>query len=68
MTSIARAPAWACLLLAALATVQAAVADADNDQSQRGSSQAYVSLLYGDAFLAGIRVLGQSLRETRTER
>jgi hypothetical protein len=26
--------------------------------------EAYVSLLYGDDFLTGIRVLGQSLKET----
>lgn len=33
-----------------------------------GSRQAYVTLLYGDAFLLGVRVLGQSLRETGTTR
>lgn len=30
--------------------------------------QAYASLLYGDDFLTGLRVLGQSLRETNTNR
>jgi hypothetical protein len=28
------------------------------------NKEAYVSLLYGDDFLTGIRVLGQSLKET----
>lgn len=32
------------------------------------SSEAYATLLYGDAFLLGVRVLGQSLRETGTTR
>lgn len=32
------------------------------------STQAYVSLLYGDDFVFGLRVLGQSLRETGTKR
>ena len=30
--------------------------------------QAYVTLLYGEAFMLGVRVLGQSLRETGTTR
>ena len=33
-----------------------------------GYAQAYVSLLYSDSFVLGLRVLGQSLRETGTER
>lgn len=33
-----------------------------------GHSQAFVTLLYNDDFVNGLRVLGQSLRETRTER
>lgn len=32
----------------------------------QGGSEAYVTLLYGDKFLSGVRVLGQSLRETGT--
>lgn len=51
---------------AALVLVPALVV-AGPDGAQR-SKEAYVSLLYGDAFLLGIRVLGQSLRETGTER
>lgn len=30
--------------------------------------EAYVTLLYGEPFLLGVRVLGQSLRETGTTR
>ena len=30
--------------------------------------EAYVTLLYGEDFLLGVRVLGQSLRETGTTR
>lgn len=51
---------------AALVLVPALVV-AGPEGAQR-SKEAYVSLLYGDAFLLGIRVLGQSLRETGTER
>eukprot|EP00271_Cylindrocystis_brebissonii_P012038 TRINITY_DN30094_c0_g1_i1.p1 TRINITY_DN30094_c0_g1~~TRINITY_DN30094_c0_g1_i1.p1 ORF type:complete len:575 (-),score=88.81 TRINITY_DN30094_c0_g1_i1:1003-2727(-) len=34
--------------------------------TQQQSSHAYVTLLYGDSFLLGVRVLGQSLRLTGT--
>ena len=33
-----------------------------------GGREAYVTLLYGEAFMLGVRVLGQSLRETGTTR
>lgn len=36
--------------------------------SAAAGRQAYATLLYSDAFLLGVRVLGQSLRETGTER
>ena len=32
------------------------------------SSQAYVTLLYGDEFALGVRVLGKSLRDTGTSK
>lgn len=38
------------------------------DGSGGGGRQAYVTLLYGEAFMLGVRVLGQSLRETGTTR
>lgn len=42
----------------------------DSSGSGLGGSgrQAYVTLLYGEAFMLGVRVLGQSLRETGTTR
>lgn len=39
-----------------------------SSQQLRQSREAYASLLYSDAFLLGLRVLGQSLRETGTSR
>lgn len=36
-------------------------------QPASAADQAYVTLLYGD-FLLGVRVLGQSLRESKTDR
>ena len=33
-----------------------------------GHRQAYASLIYHDSFLLGLRVLGQSLRDSGTER
>lgn len=33
-------------------------------QASGANKEAYVSLLYGDEFLTGMRVLGQSLKET----
>lgn len=37
-------------------------------RSKPTSSEAYVTLVYGDDFVLGARVLGQSLRETGTAR
>jgi alpha-N-acetylglucosamine transferase len=37
------------------------------DLSSTGKKNAYVSLLYGEEFKLGVRVLGQSLRETTTK-
>ena len=36
--------------------------------SSFSSSQAYVTLLYGDEFALGVRVLGKSLRDTGTSK
>lgn len=33
-----------------------------------GSEEAYVTLLYGDEFLLGVRVLGKSIRDTGSTR
>lgn len=49
------------LLLALNQYVQAAPASGS-------SKEAYVTLLYGDEFLLGVRVLGKSIRDTRTSR
>jgi hypothetical protein len=46
------------MLLAAGAGVAAAA----------GTEEAYVTLLYGDEFVLGVRVLGKSLRDTGTRR
>lgn len=48
------------LLLALNQFVQAAPSES--------SKEAYVTLLYGDEFLLGVRVLGKSIRDTRTSR
>lgn len=47
-----------------------AVSMGDGSGSGAGGAgqQAYVTLLYGEAFMLGVRVLGQSLRETGTTR
>ena len=36
--------------------------------NSQSSSEAYVTLLYGEEYLLGVRVLGQSLRNSKTER
>lgn len=38
------------------------------DQASQRSSEAYVTLLYGQEYALGVRVLGQSLRNTNTDR
>lgn len=38
------------------------------DSLQPSTDEAYTTLLYGDAFLLGVRVLGQSIRETGTRK
>ena len=61
-----------CGLLLALAFVDGARGEERPVHEQADSpapyKQAYASLLYSDDFLVGIRVLGQSLRETGTTR
>jgi hypothetical protein len=55
---------WAALLAAAalLAVGGSGVAAAE------GAEEAYVTLLYGDEFVLGVRVLGKSIRDTGTRR
>ena len=36
--------------------------------TQLNSQEAYVTLLYGDVYMLGVRVLGQSLRNSKTDR
>ncbi|CAD7695590.1 unnamed protein product [Ostreobium quekettii] len=38
------------------------------EEAPQGSKEAYVTLLYGDDFVLGVRVLGQSIKETETNR
>lgn len=49
----------ALLLLLALVSIQSGA----SIRSQK-TEQAYVTLLYGDEFLLGVRVLGKSIRDT----
>ncbi|GER26821.1 glycogenin-1 [Striga asiatica] len=48
------------LLLISIITV----CDVALGSSSQGSEEAYVTLLYGDEFLLGVRVLGKSIRDT----
>ena len=57
--------AVAAVLLGSAAAAAAAAPAAGSTESPK---QAYVSLLYSDSFLLGLRVLGQSLRESGTTR
>lgn len=41
-----------------------AVCRFDGALGSRSSEEAYVTLLYGDEFLLGVRVLGKSIRDT----
>jgi hypothetical protein len=36
--------------------------------ARAATEEAYVTLLYGDEFVLGVRVLGKSLRDTGTQR
>ncbi|CAM9000915.1 unnamed protein product [Rhodiola kirilowii] len=56
---------WNLLLLTGLAFVQLRVCCGAGSQS---SEEAYVTLLYGDEFLLGVRVLGKSIRDTGSKK
>lgn len=60
----------ACLLvlLARGLVISAETVPATAPQPRVRSKEAYVTLLYGDDFLLGVRVLGQSLRQSATTR
>ena len=55
-------------LFSLAAAVSAAAAGSPAALPSNHLNQAWVSLLYGDQFLLGLRVLGQSLRDTGTTR
>lgn len=57
-----------CWTAAILGCAPAAAAAAAAPAAGTAPRQAYVSLLYSDSFLLGLRVLGQSLRESGTTR
>lgn len=56
------------VLIALLLLFCKSLALAEDALSPRIRSQAYVTLLYGEDFLLGVRVLGESLRKTGTTR
>ncbi|GBG68529.1 hypothetical protein CBR_g3073 [Chara braunii] len=62
---LALAPAGLCAARAQESTPVYHVNSKERKQHSQ-SKRAYVTLLYGDEFLLGVRVLGQSLRETGT--
>ena len=57
-----------CVLLALLVAARGEEHPVHERADSPAPAQAYASLLYSDNFLLGIRVLGQSLRETGTTR
>lgn len=57
-----------CVLLALLVAARGEEHPVHERADSPAPAQAYASLLYSDDFLLGIRVLGQSLRETGTTR
>lgn len=54
--------------LLAAALVAAALLAAGAGSAAAATEEAYVTLLYGDEFVLGVRVLGKSLRDTGTRR
>ncbi|KAK4782739.1 hypothetical protein SAY86_007113 [Trapa natans] len=54
------------LLLFLLLSLAAQSQAATGSKSPGGGGEAYVTLLYGDEFLLGVRVLGKSIRDTGT--
>lgn len=55
-------------LIVAIGLIQLAQAVEYQPAPKQNSTQAYVTLLYGDDFLLGVRVLGQSLKDSGTDR
>lgn len=53
-------------LLSAVTTLLVALAVLGSGGTVAASEEAYVTLLYGDQFVLGARVLGKSLRDTGT--
>ncbi|KAL6146849.1 hypothetical protein ACLB2K_057526 [Fragaria x ananassa] len=51
---------WASFLLSAAAAIRSS----DAASARQRTPEAYVTLLYGDEFLLGVRVLGKSIRDT----
>ncbi|CAK9325957.1 unnamed protein product [Citrullus colocynthis] len=51
-------------LAIALVLIQSLVSAASSLSGSQSSDEAYVTLLYGDEFLLGVRVLGKSIRDT----
>lgn len=60
-----RSPA---LLVAAALVAAVLLAAGAGVAAAAGTEEAYVTLLYGDEFVLGVRVLGKSLRDTGTRR
>ena len=64
------AQSWACVLAACLLGVMGQEQNSPYYpfSDKKDTSEAYVTLLYGDRFLLGARVLGQSIKESGTSR
>lgn len=65
--ALQRAAALALLLIIAAIAPSTAL-DTINTAAKPKSNEAYATLVYGDDFVLGARVLGQSLRESGTTR
>ena len=52
----------------ALVLILNRVLAASSSSESQSSDEAYVTLLYGDEFLLGVRVLGKSIRDTGSNR
>ena len=56
------------VLLVGCAAVSASASQAASQATKPRSTEAYATLVYGESFVMGARVLGQSLRDTGTHR
>ena len=63
MTTIMRPQGWFALVILALVWIPSKPVLGSSRQT---TDEAYVTLLYGDEFLLGVRVLGKSIRDTRS--